>query len=462
VKESEAAAPWESSIAEVAKILLLWGADPVVSFCRVEFVDEEARKQVVDRLRSGLAEKTVPFAEIDLPNVAEPGERVLQLVELLRAQPPGVVSLNGLGAAFPFHDDLAPFLQALNFQREHLALRGLRQIWWMPVHIGEAFSRQIPDLDSWFQVRLALEEIAPKAASQDVLLIVEVEVPGPIEARALLAEAKARVAKAAEKGRLQPSEAGQMLDVALLNLRKSGAQAEADEEEAKLREQFPEIWNISAAEERMHQALESDEASFGKDHPNVAIRLSNLAQLFQVTDRLGEAELLIRRALEIDQTSFGKNHPNVARDFGNLGLLLLATNRIGEAEPLLRRALEIDEAGFGKGHPNIAIRLTNLAQLLLVTNRFGEAEPLMRRALEIDEANFGKEHPNIARDLNNLAALLQATNRFAEAEPLMRRALAIFETSLGDGHPSTVTARENLALVLADSASAVDKPAKGT
>ena len=79
----------------------------------------------------------------------------------------------------------------------------------------------------------------------------------------------------------------------------------------------------------MRRALEIDEASFGKRHPAVAIRLNNLGQLLQATNRLGEAEPLMRRALEIDEASFGKQHPAVARDLNNLGQLLQATNRLG-------------------------------------------------------------------------------------------------------------------------------------
>jgi hypothetical protein len=49
----------------------------------------------------------------------------------------------------------------------------------------------------------------------------------------------------------------------------------------------------------MRRALAIDEASFGADHPRVAIDLNNLAQLLQDTKRLAEAEPLMRRALAI-------------------------------------------------------------------------------------------------------------------------------------------------------------------
>jgi len=202
------------------------------------------------------------------------------------------------------------------------------------------------------------------------------------------------------------------------------------------------------AEPLMRRALAIDEQSYGQDHPSVAIRLNNLAQLLQATNRLAEAEPLMRRALAIDEQSYGQDHPDVAIDLNNLAQLLQATNRLAEAEPLMRRALSIDEQSYGQDHPDVAIDLNNLAQLLKATNRLAEAEPLMRRALAIDEQSYGQDHPNVARDLNNLAQLLQATNRLAEAEPLMRRAFAIDEQSYGQDHPNVAIRLNNLAQLL--------------
>jgi tetratricopeptide (TPR) repeat protein len=205
---------------------------------------------------------------------------------------------------------------------------------------------------------------------------------------------------------------------------------------------------LAEAEPLYRRALAIGEASSGPEHPKVAIRLNNLALLLKATNRLAEAEPLLLRALAIDEASSGPDHPKVAIRLNNLALLLKATNRLAEAEPLYRRALAIDEASYGPDHPVVAINLNNLAQLLQDTNRLAEAEPLMRRALAIDEASYGPDHPAVARDLNNLAHLLQDTNRLAEAEPLFRRALAIDEASYGPDHPKVATRLNNLASLL--------------
>ncbi|MFA5240615.1 MAG: tetratricopeptide repeat protein, partial [Phycisphaerae bacterium] len=137
-----------------------------------------------------------------------------------------------------------------------------------------------------------------------------------------------------------------------------------------------------------------------------------------------------------DEASFGKDHSNVASCLNNLAMLYKNTNRFAEAEPLMKRALAIGEASLGKDHPDVATRLNNLAELYRATNRLAEAEPMYNRALAIYEASFGKDHPNVAITLNNLALLYQDTNRPAQAEPLMRRVVVIlFKFTVRTGHP---------------------------
>ena len=50
---------------------------------------------------------------------------------------------------------------------------------------------------------------------------------------------------------------------------------------------------------------------------------------------------MLRKALAIAEAAFGKQHPNVANRLNNLATLLHDTNCYEEAEPLLRRALDI-------------------------------------------------------------------------------------------------------------------------
>ena len=240
----------------------------------------------------------------------------------------------------------------------------------------------------------------------------------------------------------------------------------------------------------MRRALAIDEKSFGPEHPNVAIRLNNLAQLLQATNRLAEAEPLMRRALAIDEKSFGPEHPNVAIRLNNLAAAAAGHQPAGRgraadaprarhrreelrSRPSQRRhhaqqpgpaAAGHQPAGRGRAadapcarHRREELRARpsqrrhrpqQPGRLLQATNRLAEAEPLMRRALAIDEKSSAPSIPSVATALNNLAELLRATNRLAEAEPLMRRALAIDEKSFGPDHPDVASDLNNLAQLL--------------
>jgi tetratricopeptide (TPR) repeat protein len=117
----------------------------------------------------------------------------------------------------------------------------------------------------------------------------------------------------------------------------------------------------------------------------------------------------MRRALAIDEKNFGSEHPDISVRLNNLAQLLHERKSFKEAEPLMRRALAIDEKILGLDHPNVAIRLTNLARLLHATKRLDEAEPLMRRhvAIFVELARrTGYRHPHFNDAFGNYCLLL--------------------------------------------------------
>ncbi|MEV4211552.1 FxSxx-COOH system tetratricopeptide repeat protein [Micromonospora sp. NPDC049662] len=198
------------------------------------------------------------------------------------------------------------------------------------------------------------------------------------------------------------------------------------------------------------RALEISEAALRAGHPTVALRLDNLAYTLGALGRAGEALPLQRRALEISEAALPAGHPDIALRLDNLAGTLRALGQVEEALSLRRRALEISEAALPAGHPIIATRLDNLAYTLGALGRAGEALPLQRRALEISEAALPAGHPDIALRLNNLAGTLGDLGQAEEALPLQRRALEISEAALPAEHPDIATRLNNLAGTLVD------------
>ena len=78
------------------------------------------------------------------------------------------------------------------------------------------------------------------------------------------------------------------------------------------------------------------EKVLGPDHLSTAISLNNLAELYRVQGRYGEAETLFHRSLAIYGRVLGSEHPDTAARLNNLALLYFAMAKVPGAEPLLQ------------------------------------------------------------------------------------------------------------------------------
>ena len=89
----------------------------------------------------------------------------------------------------------------------------------------------------------------------------------------------------------------------------------------------------------MRRALTIDEQSFGPEHPNVAIRLNNLAHLLLATNPLAEAVPLMERSISIRKKfkqATGHQHPNWPTAIGNYKAMLAA---MGLSQPEIEAKL---------------------------------------------------------------------------------------------------------------------------
>jgi len=89
------------------------------------------------------------------------------------------------------------------------------------------------------------------------------------------------------------------------------------------------------------------------------------------------------RALQVAQQNDGPDHPNVALSLGNLAELYEAQGVYAEAEPLYKRSLAILEEAFGQDSPFLVPTLLNMASLYREIGRDNEAQRVMERASNI-------------------------------------------------------------------------------
>ncbi|MBE9210703.1 tetratricopeptide repeat protein [Nostoc sp. LEGE 06077] len=189
------------------------------------------------------------------------------------------------------------------------------------------------------------------------------------------------------------------------------------------------------------------EKILGKEHPDVASSLNNLALLYRAQGKYQQAEQLYVRSLAIYEKILGKEHTFVATSLNNLAVLNQLQGKYQQAEPLYLRALAILEKVLGKEHPDIASSLNNLALLYRVQGKYQQAEALYLRSLAIFEKILGKEHISVATSLNNLAGFYHSQGKYQQAESLYLRSLSILEKILGKEHPDIASSLNNLALL---------------
>ena len=146
------------SIADTIARLLLWGKRSSGSLARIEFSSDFSRQKVVSELRYQFKEKQILFYEIKLPRGKKPSVVFNFLFKELENIASGVVSISGFETAFMTDIPLLDALRVINFNRENLAQFNLRQIWWMSRPFNSEAIRVMPDLNSWFSLRLFLTE----------------------------------------------------------------------------------------------------------------------------------------------------------------------------------------------------------------------------------------------------------------------------------------------------------------
>jgi len=457
------------TIADIAARLTLWSRNAPRGLVRVEFSSEFARQQVVARLAAALKDAEVPFHEIDLPSAQPPQALLKFLLERLDALDGGVVSIHGFATAFAREVPLSAGLYALNLNREVLAQRPLRQIWWMTPPFASAVVRTIRDLDSWFILRLRLTESMPRSSGQMMML-----------GNGLLSDGLL-----GERASVNIDEARSHSDYLLQRFHQALAAGDPAAEVFRVYG-WPAIEALLAAKAeraagivRLAIALLLGRFPTPSPHvPETSIEpllapLSSQTQqlLSQLKERFPEIAVQLE-TVEPDGADWpsivdaiataAATDPDLAASLQTLTALADQLESVAQNSDFIK-AIPDDNSPTNSPtqtdrpeHPesNTVITLTPLEVARALNNqakryygqgRYREAEPLYLQALEITQHQFGADHPNTIICLGNLASLYYSQGRYREAEPLFQHTLEIRQRQLSNDHPDTATSLNNLA-----------------
>ena len=119
----------------------------------------------------------------------------------------------------------------------------------------------------------------------------------------------------------------------------------------------------------------------------LAVTRCKLADLyFRTLRNMLQAEALYQQALAAWKRAPERDHPQIGLTLTGLAEVYLAQRRYAEAEPLLKEALQIQEKALGPVHPQVAKVLLDYASLYRKRHRGREAAVMEKRAKNIMKA----------------------------------------------------------------------------
>lgn len=235
--------------------------------------------------------------------------------------------------------------------------------------------------------------------------------------------------------------------------------------------------DLSHAENQARFAVTERERLLGREHPEFAEALSQLALALQALGKSAEAEKCQQQALDIQEKCFGLRSLPSTIGLRRLALIWQDLGKLEKANTSLRECLRVQgqilreedlemaethaalaisdyESGYNddaiehdlkavelmqRSQGASALRLApvyfNLARALWIADRFKEAWSYAMQSLTMLEAAKNLNTPALARTLELVGRLKDADEQHTEAESYFRRTIRIHMTCMNMGHP---------------------------
>lgn len=205
-----------------------------------------------------------------------------------------------------------------------------------------------------------------------------------------------------------------------------------------------DLGSFSEAQEAIERALRINQQIHGPDDPLVGVHHNLLGMIQRELGDLAKASEYLERAIAISEAALGPDHIDVAISLGNLGVILRERGDLVGAREKLTRALRIFESSFGIEHPRVAIALGHLGRTMADSGDWHSALDTFKAALQIEEKLFGAEDESVGQTANSIGRVLMALNDPNSAREYGQRALAIYRKVYGEDHELTKAITANL------------------
>lgn len=198
------------------------------------------------------------------------------------------------------------------------------------------------------------------------------------------------------------------------------------------------LGDYDKAQDNIKKALSSQERQYGRNHVEVARSLSQLALIkFYDGDNKKEIETLMIEARDIIANKLGKDNPQYAEILKNIAQLYISDKRYDLAFNSLAIAESIwtQKAG-SKNNINTASINVLTGDVYYQMKNYAKAEEHYNKAKSLYERNFSSSHPEYVKALSKLSKVYYMQKEYKRAKQRIEEALNNYENFIKQYFPA--------------------------
>ena len=212
---------------------------------------------------------------------------------------------------------------------------------------------------------------------------------------------------------------------------------------AHLADCFGIMGDYAGSEKHYRQARKIILEFYPKTHPDAIEVSAGLASALLRTNQR-EAEDLLYEILEIKEKVFGRQNPQYAWTLYNLAFLMNNQKRFDEGERFAGAILALRKDFINDEHPVISAALQMSAIALMGKKEVEKAELLLRESLALREKTLSENHWILDTSKSILGECLAQIGEFEEAEILLSGSYENLLKKLGEKHEQVQNARNRV------------------
>ena len=200
---------------------------------------------------------------------------------------------------------------------------------------------------------------------------------------------------------------------------------------------YQETADFAVAEKAYLEALKITEQIAPTDMELRAQRLGELTRLLIDKRDLEKAERIAKEALDLARQTFGSQHANITMYLTDYATVYQFRGQYDQAEDLLVQALDIRRALPGRNTASVVSSLNNLANMFLSKGDIDRAEQRFHEALDLAKPVLPPNHRYIHDSNAGLGACLTARGQYEKAEALLQASYEGLKIMAGERNPRT-------------------------